>query len=295
VFGLASSGAVFAQGTFGGVALPSFALFPPLSARLTVQMVATHEAAQHVLFLTRDGLVYAFGSGDAGQLGVKEKEKYKAAGGPVVARRVHTGAMKDQKAVCVAVGPQASAAVLDTGAVVTWGTGASWRSFSPVAACWRGVLSRRWVSDTRAVVAAMFSDSGCGELGWSRKRACSKLPRVSLAHAVLPNNEKLSAEKVALGANHALVLLKQGGVLAVGSNRYGECGRDVVETGPGASLDIVDVRCVAALPMRAVSVVMSGCGALGGTRVAMLAGRSLTSWRLPLWAIGAMRSTRRRR
>ena len=90
----------------------AFALYKPMARRQVITNVAASEHATHTLLLSSEGKVYSVGSGSHGQLGHRNTTQLP------MPKCILTNALRDEKAVAVAVTATGSAAVTATGKLV---------------------------------------------------------------------------------------------------------------------------------------------------------------------------------
>ena len=194
-------------------------------------VVAVAAGAYHSLALTSDGLLFAWGENDNGQLGNNTTTD------SLVATAVDmTGVLSGKTIVQIAAGQSCSAVLDSTGHVYTWGggslgDGSTSGSLVPVAVDTSGVLSGKVVSQlsvgsSHALV--LTSDSmlfawgsnSRGQLGDGSTTSSSSPVAVDVSGALASK----TITSLAAGYTHSLALASDGTVYAWGADEYGMLG-----------------------------------------------------------------------
>jgi hypothetical protein len=207
---------------------------------------------EHVLALARDGSVYAWGRGDAGQLGIGDLPmvNYKTRSARVenfVPYPVRIPGLTD--VVAISAGNMHSMALLKDGTVRVWGQNSSGQigdgstvnrnTPTPVEGL-RNVVS---IAATSYSCVAVLSDGTVTE--WGPRRP-----------ALLAGARGIRS--VAGGGNHVVAITQTGGVMTWGESAHYETGRGPNAYLPGLVKDLTDVQSIAASAWGNAAVLGSG-------------------------------------
>ena len=183
----------------------------------------------HVLALTADGKVFAWGGNGSGQLGVGSTT---ASSQPVA---VEGGALAGKSVVALSAGDHHSLAVTSEGRVVVWGRlrtgyGSTPNSLLPVELSPGGPLAGQTVVAISAGGTFDLALTASGEIfGWGGN-SFGQLGSYNTQYQpdpVLIGKGEIGSRVVtaiAAGSDHALALTEDGAVFAWGSNQYGSLG-----------------------------------------------------------------------
>ena len=200
-------------------------------ALLGKTVVAVAAGAYHSLALTSDGLLFAWGENDNGQLGNNTTTD------SLVATAVDmTGVLSGKTIVQIAAGQSCSAVLDSTGHVYSWGggslgDGSTSGSLVPVAVDTSGGLSGKVVSQlsvgsshalvlTSDGVLFAWGSNSRGQLGDGSTTSSSSPVAVDVSGALASK----TITSLAAGYTHSLALASDGTVYAWGADEYGMLG-----------------------------------------------------------------------
>jgi len=239
---------------------PSFTLPMP-------KVVDVDSQNAHVLALTTEGTVYAWGNGQAGQLGVGHMPIVSLGGNlpePLVYIPFPTRVPDLENVVAIAAGPKHSLAVMKDGTVRAWGenrygeVGDSTVEMrnSPVAV--RGITSAVAVAAGGGYSLAVLADGSVmswGMAGGWLGRPTTGRRTADPVPAVVPGASDVTA--IAAGAQHVLALTGTGRVLAWGDENAGQVGH-ATPGRPGPVPTIASARAVHATGLSSYAALADG-------------------------------------
>lgn len=215
---------------------------------------------EHVLALARDGSVYAWGRGDAGQLGIGALPmvNYKTRSARVenfVPYPVRIPGLTD--VVAISAGNMHSLALLKDGTVRAWGEnkygqigdGSTVNRNTPTLV--PGVRNVVSIAATGYSSVAVLSDGTVMEWGATYGNLTPPRPP-----ALLPGARGIRS--VAGGGAHVVALTQTNAVMTWGSDAHYETGRGRNGNAPGLVKDLTDVVSIAASPWASAAVLASG-------------------------------------
>jgi hypothetical protein len=215
----------------------------------------------HVLALARDGSVYAWGRGDAGQLGIGNL--------PMVNYKTRSARVENfvpypvripglANVVAISAGNRHSLALLRDGTVRAWGENKGGQLGdgstvnrnvpTPVA----GVSNAIAIAATGYFSLALLSDGTVME--WGASIGSTGLRRTKAA--LVPGVSGIRT--IAGGGDHVVAITRTGGVMTWGQDAHYETGRGSNATAPGLVKGLTDVQSIAASEHGSAAVLGSG-------------------------------------
>jgi len=200
-------------------------------------VIAIAAGADHCLALTADGLVFAWGRGDQGQLGTSSGTDDRDQPTAVYV----SGELANEAVIAIAAGTHHSLALTASGRILAWGSdsegqlgnGSFGASPTPVAVEMTGVLAGQFVTSIAAGGKhSMALDSGGavyawgsnaeGQVGNDSSSNVHSPAGISLANAI--PNYHARAVAIAAGESHSVVLDIAGGLFTWGANDRRQLG-----------------------------------------------------------------------
>jgi alpha-tubulin suppressor-like RCC1 family protein len=230
---LAADGAVHTMGlnTGGQLGHSDGQPFVPTPVEVPVpDAVAGVSAGEaHTLCVTSSGEVWAWGSNDAGQLGVAAV----GVGGSVGEPRLVGGALRGARVVAVAAGNHHSLAMTDDGRLYAWGDnkhGALGLGPSPALAPSPTLVPALWQPRVRAIAAGHFhsgaldAEGGAWVWGHGQHWALGLGEKRLSVHTPVPLGLSLVAS-LALGGSHSMAVRTTEHVAIWGADEHGSLGQ----------------------------------------------------------------------
>ena len=228
---------VFGWGTsysslFGNITSQTRPIHLPTDGVMAGKTITTiSHTGGHVLALTSDGKVFAWGENGKGQLGIGTTTDSNQ---PVA---VDGGALADKTVIAVSAGAFHSLALTSEGRIIVWGElrtgeGTKPSSLLPIEFSPDGPLARENVVAVATGGTFDLALTAGGEIyGWG-SNSSSQLGRYSNNTFYYPDPILIGKGEIgsgvvtaiAAGSNHALALTEHGQVYAWGSNQYGSLG-----------------------------------------------------------------------
>lgn len=225
-----------------GCAHPDASSPVPLAVTMTgalqgKSVIAIAAGADHCLALTADGLVFAWGRGDQGQLGTSSGTDDRNQPSAVYV----SGELANEAVIAIAAGTHHSLALTASGRIMAWGSdsegqlgnGSFGASPTPVAVEMTGVLAGRFVTSIAAGGKhSMASDSGGTVYAWG-SNAQGQVGNGSSSNVhspvMIPLDNAIpdyhaQAVAIAAGESHSVVLDIAGGLLTWGANDRRQLG-----------------------------------------------------------------------
>jgi len=217
-----------ASGALGNGTLQSTA--NPVSIEADIKFTQISAGFDHALALSDSGYVYAWGSNEYGQLGSNISDP--------ITQPTPVSALSETVCVAVSAGKHFSLALSETGQIYAWGNNASFQLGESTVSTGtqRSTPHRLPLPDDTFVVSInagystasattntgsilLWGENSFFQLGTDTeaKRLPSTLPTATLPSA---------PSTIALGEEYTSVLLKNGSVLSIGCNRYGQFGNE---------------------------------------------------------------------
>ena len=233
----------------------------PLPVAVKFDAVDVSSIGEHVLALARDGSVYAWGRGDAGQLGIGPMPvvNYKARSARVenfmpLPRADSRASPTWSRSV---PGDMHSLALLKDGTVRAWGQnrfgqvgdGTTINRDTPTPV--QGVRNVVAIAALAYSSVAVLSDGTA--MDWGNTHGSSD-PRPVPAAVVGARGLR----SVVGGGAHVVALTQTGGVMTWGTSGHYETGRGRDATAPGLVKELTDVVSIAASPWASAAVLASG-------------------------------------
>lgn len=221
------SGVIGNIGSTSQTALYNIPLAGPLAGKTIIDISGS---GGHVLTLTSDGRVFAWGSNSSGQLGNNSTTN-----SPLPVAVDTSGALSGKTVVAIAAGENHSFAITSDGRLFTWGKrragfGQTVNSLTPVELSSGGLVGKTVVAISPGgnVDLALTSegemygwgDSSYGQLGVSNSYFVDPLLVGSGQIGAMP------VIAIEAGSSHSLALSLNGRVFSWGSTQYGELGID---------------------------------------------------------------------
>jgi alpha-tubulin suppressor-like RCC1 family protein len=232
----------------------------PLPVAVKFDAVDVSSKGEHVLALARDGSVYAWGRGDAGQLGIGPM--------PVVNYKTRSARAENfmplpvripglTDVVAISTGDMHSLALLKDGTVRAWGQ----NRFGQVG---DGTTINRdtptpvpGVRNVVAIAALAYSSvavlSDGTAMDWGNTQGSSDPQPVPAAVV-----GARGLRSVVGGGAHVVALTQTGGVMTWGTSGHYETGRGRNASAPGLVKELTDVVSIAASPWASAAVLASG-------------------------------------
>eukprot|EP00403_Amphidinium_massartii_P001110 CAMPEP_0178377562 /NCGR_PEP_ID=MMETSP0689_2-20121128/3982_1 /TAXON_ID=160604 /ORGANISM="Amphidinium massartii, Strain CS-259" /LENGTH=1542 /DNA_ID=CAMNT_0019997619 /DNA_START=13 /DNA_END=4638 /DNA_ORIENTATION=+ len=241
---------------------PRVPSWPSQLHRHPVRVAAVSCGDEHSLVLTDNGVVFAFGSNAAGQLGLGSAVKTATSPSALI------GKARGLPFRAIAAGARHSLGLTLAGAVFAWGDnghgalGLGTSKSSQTTVCVPTPTqplpgpARRIAAGGRhsAVVVRkgrllLAGDNSCGQLG----HRCTEMSiSSSFAELPRPHCTDLCVRAVTLGHEHTLMLTYRGRLVVCGRNTEGQCGVGH-QFGSNSSEDYVEVPTEVALPILSTS------------------------------------------
>lgn len=226
------SGVIGDIGSTSQTALYNIPLAGPLAGKTIIDISGS---GGHVLALTSDGRVFAWGSNSNGQLGNNSTNN-----SPLPVAVDTSGALSGQTVVAIAAGDNLSYAITSDGRLFTWGkrrtaNGVTLNSLAPVEFGIGGLLAGKTVVAVSTGGSFDLALTSEGEIyGWGQNTS-SQLSGTNTAYRqdpVLLDSGAIGTTPViaiAAGTDHCLALDLDGRVFSWGAARYGALG---INSGP---------------------------------------------------------------
>ncbi len=232
----------------------------PLPVAAKFDAVDVSSTSEHVLALARDGSVYAWGRGDAGQLGIGPM--------PVVNYKTRSARVENfmplpvripglTDVVAISAGGMHSLALLQDGTVRAWGenrlgqVGDGTRTNRDTPTPVRGVRNVVAIAALGSSSVAVLSDGTA--MAWGNTHGSSD-PRPVPAAVVGARGLR----SVVGGDAHVVALTQTGGVMTWGTSGHYETGRGGNASAPGLVKELTGVVSVAASAWGSAAVLASG-------------------------------------
>jgi alpha-tubulin suppressor-like RCC1 family protein len=232
----------------------------PQPVAVKLDAVDVSAKGEHVLALARDGGVYAWGRGDAGQLGIGAMPvvNYKTRSARVenfVPYPVRIPGLTD--VVAISTGDMHSLALLKDGTVRAWGQnkygqigdGSTVNRNTPTPV--PGVRNVVSIAATGYSSVAVLSDGTVMEWGATYGNLTPPRPPALLAGA-------RGIRSVAGGDAHVVALTQTNAVMTWGDDAHYQTGRGRNASAPGLVKELTDVVSIAASPWASAAVLASG-------------------------------------